>query len=208
MNRWTTVVATTAILLLAGCGGGSSETGPTDIGTSPPASPPPTESESPETPLTLPSCTDLFTEAQVIALMGDSMDALGDVSAPDAGGYGTSRFELQVLLEERDALNCTWILPASERGLTVSMAIIPEADVATIGGALAAVGATASSGSYAIHSFDESVETDPSALEYPYTEAHLIEPGLWVSALDNFGEYAPALVEAAADRVFALNPGR
>lgn len=199
-------VAVMALVLLTGCLPASDPEGT--------VAPSPTASRSPSLPaeptatplpdLTLPTCDELFTPAQVLELMGDGMELIGDATTPESnGGFGTSVAELQAIGRAGGSLNCTWVLPASERGLTVSLMVIDASQLAHINEALDTVGAgtTPVGGGTVIRSFiDEG--------DYPFTEAHGLTEVVWVGALDGFGQFAPALVQAALDTVIALNPGR
>lgn len=196
-------VALLGLLCLSGClptpepeGPGSSSPAPTPS--------PETSSEVPLAEIVLPDCEGLYTPEQVTSLIGEGMEGIGDATIPETdGGFGTSISELQTVLRSDDAIHCTWVLPATERGLSVSLMVVTDAELAQINSVLDAlgIGSTSIGGGAEIRSF--AVEG-----EYPFTEAHGLAGTLWISARDGFGENAPALVQAALDSVVALNPGR
>ncbi len=165
------------------------------------------------TPIVLPGCEDLYTAAQVMLLMGGDLELIGDATNPESdGGFGTSIPDLKTELRDGPAVNCTWVLPASERGLTVSFMVIDEVQQSEIVALLDAAGAgtTSIGGDFAIHAFAGALDTGETEAggEFPFTEAHGIGPGIWVCAFDGHGENAPALVQAALDVIIEVNPGR
>jgi hypothetical protein len=193
--------------LLAACDGSDPApladptSAPTPAMTASPASEPEPESLP---ALVLPSCDALFTPEEVATLMGDHMELIGDVSAPGMGGYGAGDPALQAVLETGPSVNCTWILPASERGLTVS---VMEASIETqelVRTLMAAVGSTGTptGGESIIYGYERLESEETGA----FTEAHYLSPEIWVSAHDGNGQFAPALTQAAMDRVAELNP--
>lgn len=208
MTRWlpTFALAMAGATMLTGCGGAMPI--PTDSSTgaatpSPTATSAATVAPEPEPlpALVLPTCEQLFTADEVRTLMGESMELIGDVSGPDNGGYGVSEPELQAVLEAGPSINCTWIRPATERGLSVS---VMEASIETqdlIRTLMAAAGSagTSTGGESVIYAY-ESSEFEP------FTEANYLSPEIWVSALDVNGRFAPALTQAAMDTVAELNP--
>jgi hypothetical protein len=190
--------ATLSMLLLAGC---APEPGPVPSRT---VTPTPSASATPVAfgPLVLPTCDTLFTDAEVSALMGDGMDGMGDIS-PGGAAYGSSVPELeQLIIADSNEFNCTWVLPASERGLTLSFVPANDATRVDVTGLLVPlVGTTDGSAVF----YDSATGGD-----HPYTEAHAVGvPGveLWISVNDGFGTKASEIVHAAWDRVVALNPG-
>lgn len=203
-------LAALGLLLLSGCLPAPEPAGPGAGDPTPSASPSATGTPADDTPdeplpdLVLPACDALFTPGQVSTLMDDGMNLIGDATNPESdGGFGTSIPELKELLRSGDPVNCTWVLPFTERGLTVSLMIVDASELAQINSALDGVGAgtTPVGGGTVIRAFAEESE-------YPFTEAHGLADNLWIGAIDGFGENAPALVQAALETVIALNPGR
>lgn len=203
-------LAALGLLLLSGCLPAPEPAGPGGGDPTPSASPSASAapdddaSDEPLPDLVLPACEALFTPEQVATLMDDGMNLIGDATNPESdGGFGTSIPELKELLRSGDSVNCTWVLPFTERGLTVSLMVVDDSELALITTALDGVGAgtTPVGGGTVIRAFAEEGE-------YPFTEAHGLADTLWVGAIDGFGENAPALVQAALETVIELNPGR
>ncbi len=187
----------------------TTEPSPSSTGSATPEAAEPVASASPSADfdptteaLVLPSCADLYTADQVTALMGEFM-ALN----PPGGDGGGSRFpNLRSLLDAEGTLNCTWVLPASERGLTVSVrAADTESDGAVRATLMAAGSAGTSTGGDSII-FAVAADETPDFI--PYSEAHYLAGGVWVAVFDGFGSNAPALSQAAMNRVAELNPSR
>lgn len=199
-------LAVLGILFLSGCLPTPDPESPVSSDPVPSVSPTPAESpaEEPLPEIVLPACDALYSTDQVASLMGEGMELIGDATTPESdGGFGTSIPELKALLRSGDAVNCTWILPFTERGLTVSLMVVDSSTLGQINTALDAAGAgtTPVGGDTVIRAF--AVDG-----EYPFSEAHGLGGTVWVSAYDGFGESAPALVQAAFESVIALNPGR
>ncbi|TAL41858.1 MAG: hypothetical protein EPN91_09710 [Salinibacterium sp.] len=185
------VVVAAAVLLLAGCA-------PEPVA-SPTASPTPSATPA---ALVLPTCNTLFTDAQVTELMGDNMQAMGDIS-PEGATYGSTVPELQSLIAAApDEFNCSWIIPASERGLTLS--IIP-ADAATRAQVIDALAPATGTVDGSARFFDATTADEM----FPFNEANAVGgPGvnLWISVHDS-GTRALDITHAAWNSVVALNPG-
>ena len=169
----------------------------------------PTPAETLETPVTLPAlvlpeCADLYTAAEVLSLMGEGMVPADFNPAPENAAYGTQFDELRAELAAGDSLNCTWVLPASERGLTVSVMLATPEQFELVSSTLRASGSDGTSTGGESIIFAISAEETPESS--PYTEAHYLSPEIWVSARDLFGSFAPALTQAAMDRMAELNP--
>ena len=90
------------------------------------------EPEAVVTELAPPACDDLFSAAQVAALVDQERISIGDTSE-GVVGYGTTQTDLVSVLSSTRAdvrVSCTWYLPASESVSVTSMAIL-GADAAT-----------------------------------------------------------------------------
>lgn len=187
-----------AVLALTACGPTPEPTAtPTMVKPTPTA----TASAAPvRAELVLPTCEDLFTADQVTALMGEFMQ----LNPPGDTGGGSGFPELVALLGAEGTVRCTWILPASERGLTVSIRASDAASDAAVTATLAAAGSTGTptGGDSILYAIGADETPERSA----YTEAHYLAAGLWVAAYDIFGDNAPALTQAAMDRMAELNP--
>jgi hypothetical protein len=157
-----------------------------------------------EEPLVLPVCEGIYTAAQQELLMGPHLE----LSSPS--GSGTNIDELDTLISANGGLSCTWILPASERGLSVSITTISETDRATVESTLGTAGFTSTplSGTDVRYEFSEGFDGEASEDVYPYTEAHWLLNGAWVSVWDGSGNNATPLAQTARDALVALNPGR
>ena len=205
MLRLTTAtVALATTLVLSGCLPAPGAGGPTAAPETPSASPSAPEPTPAPGPISLPGCAELYTADQVALLIGADLELIGDATHPESdGGYGTSFPALATELRDGDSVNCTWILPASERGLTVSFMVVTSAqrDAVTAVLTSAGIAATPVGGDFSIYAFADDGE-------YPFTEAHGLGGELWVCAQDGFGVNAPALVQAALDTIIELNPGR
>lgn len=207
MRYWKLATALSAFLLLTACGTpgtpGTSSPSPSPTQASPSPSPTPDDDAG---PLVLPTCDDVFTADQVVALMGDGLDALGDVSSPGGGGYGTNIPETQQLIEATEgAVNCTWVLPGSERGANLS--IVPASSDTR---AAAALQLTSSGFTPSMEGTTEYFFMEDTG-DFPYTEAHAIggaDVDLWICSYDGHGTNALEIVRAAWDSVVALNPDR
>lgn len=189
-------VVTAVVLALSGCVPGDTSS-PTPGPTGESGSPSPTETEAPSGPLSLPDCTSLFTAAQVTELIGEGME-----HRPDAVGVGSGTASVQALIAASSPTSCSWVLPDSERG--VSVALI-EMDEALQTEAEATFTAEAFSGSSSGPAAVYSIE---GTGDFPFTEAHALAPGIWIAVYDGFGTNATAIAQAAFDNVSAANPGR
>jgi hypothetical protein len=129
------------------------------------------------------------------------MELLGDVSAPGQGGYGASDPALQAIMESNLSRSCTWVLPASERGLTTTVSFISDEDKATIAGILDAAGFAHSTAGADYWSR----ETDGLSADLE-SESHAINGSIWVATWEGFGTTAPRLTEHALSAAIALNP--
>ena len=153
-------------------------------------------------PLVLPECEDLYTADEILTLMGNDMVFVVPDGAPENVAYGTGFPELRDELAAGDSLSCTWVLPASEYGVTVSI-MLASADVfELVSSTLSAAGSagTSTGGGSIIFS----IELEETLVSTGGTEAHYLSPAIWVSA--SGGESAPALTQAAMDRMLELNP--
>jgi hypothetical protein len=187
------------VFSLAGCAAANPPGEPTDV-------PVVTESPAPEptTPAAepvLPWCEDYYLESTEAELLASGMELLGDVSAPGQGGYGASDPDLQSLMEANLSRSCTWVLPATERGLTTTVTFVSEADTATIAAVLDAAGFTHSSGAAEYWS----TETDGVSADLE-SESHALTGSLWVATWEGFGTTAADLTQQALDVALAANP--
>jgi len=184
------VVAVAAVLILAGCAAQPPAVSPSASPTATPAS------------LVLPTCDTLFTDAQVAELMGDDMQAMGDIS-PEGAVYGSTVEDLQSLIATTPGeFNCSWIIPASERGLTVSFVPADDEKRAQVVDALAPATGTVDGSAQFFHSSADNGM-------FPFTEASAVgRPGvnLWICVHDSDSR-ALDITHAAWDSVVALNPG-
>lgn len=199
-SRLTLAAVTLTVLTLTACGPTPTPT-PTPVETVDEATPTPTATAAPErAELVLPTCEELFTPDEVLTLMGEFME----LNPPENTGGGSSFPELVSLLAVDGTLRCTWILPASERGLTVSVRASDAASDAAVTAALTAAGSTGTStgGDSILYAIGAEETPERSA----FTEAHYLAAGLWVAAYDLFGDNAPALTQAAMSRMAELNP--
>lgn len=208
MQRSVPILAITAmtLALLSACDmpSGQPSSTPSDAGSATPTAPTPTPAEVALPPLVLPGCDDIYTAEEVLALMGEHIESLGDVSGPEQGGYGTDFPELVASLASGPSVNCTWVVPGTERGLSVSIMAASDSTREAVERILTAAGAgaTATGGDSVIYAFTAE-ETPESS---PFSEAHYLSPAVWVSANDRFGASAPALTQAAMHRMSELNP--
>ena len=199
-SRLTLAAAALAVLALTACGPTPTPT-PTPVETVDEATPTPTASAAPErAELVLPTCEELYTPDEVLMLMGEFME----LNPPENTGGGSSFPELVALLAADGTLRCTWILPASERGLTVSVRASDAASDAAVTAALTAAGSTGTSAGG--DSIIYAISADETPEKSAFTEAHFLASGLWVAAYDLFGSNAPALTQAAMSRMAELNP--
>ena len=177
-------------------------------GVDPAASPAgPTPAETLETPVTLPAfvlpeCADLFSADEILALMGERMEFVVPDGVPENAAYGTSFPELRAELAAGDSVSCTWVLPASEYGVTVSVMLASPDVFDLVASTLRASGSdgTSTGGESIIFAIDLP-ETEVAAGQ---VEAHYLSPEIWVSAQGT--QSAPALTQAAMDYVIELNP--
>jgi hypothetical protein len=182
------VSAVTALLVLTGC----TPEPPAEI--EPSESAAPSESAEPSVPapepITLPDCDTMYSPAVVAALTGEGRSPLGDVSAPDMGGWGTSDPAIEAILAAIDErVSCTWILPATESGSTTSIARLDDASRAALVAAFGTAGFVAAGDRFTIE-----VETEVGS----YNETHLLTDEFWIGSVFSGGDSALLTDDAAA----------
>lgn len=148
--------------------------------------------------LVLPGCADLYTADQVTLLMGSFMV----LNPPESTGPGSNFPELAALLDNETTLKCTWVLPGSERALTVSIRASDAASDAAVRTTLTAAGAsgTSTGGDSIIFA----IRVEETQESWGYAESHYLAAGVWVAETNGI----PAVSQAAMDRVAELNPSR
>jgi hypothetical protein len=146
----------------------------------------------------LPECADLYTADQITTLMGESMQ----LNPPEESGRGTRFDDLRALLDAEGSRNCTWVLPGSEYGVSVSIVASSEAIDSAVAATLTAAGSsgTSTGGDSVIFS----IEVEETQERPGFLEAHYLAGDVWVCV--NGGESTPALAQAAMERVAELNP--
>jgi hypothetical protein len=146
-------------------------------------------SSAPHSPTELPECPALFTPVGIALLEADRL-----VSTPvEPGPGGLADFEripagFRTIAIANDSVTCSFILPASERGMVISVVRVSAADRLNIVTALTAGPydpIVSSSLDSAAEGFGQTVLGD-----YPYTEAHVLAEDLWVSCFDYYGQAA------------------
>ena len=153
-------------------------------------------------PLVLPECDDLYTAEEILTLMGSDMVFVVPDGAPENVAYGTDFPELRDELAAGDSLSCTWVLPASEYGVTVSIMLASPDVFDLVSSTLRAAGSdgTPTGGESVIFA----IELEETEVSTGGTEAHYLSPEIWVSA--NGGGSSAALTQAAMERMLELNP--
>ncbi len=189
------MVTVTVILFTLVCCAGGSLNGTTDAASSPStASPVPspdnaTTTATPRAPTDLPRCESIFSAAGFAVVAENGLTATPVDPAPG----GLSDFDriiptLRAIATSNDSVTCSFILPASERGMVISVVRITPADSAAIVAGLAGAGYAALA-SGALNAGDSGFTHTVSG-EYPYTEAHVLSRDTWVSCFDYFGQAA------------------
>ncbi len=173
----------------------------------PPASP--SASPTLETPaalpdLVLPECADLYTTDEVLTLMGERMQLVLPDETAEHVLYGTEFEELRAELAAGESLSCTWVLPATERGLTVSIMAASPRVLELVSTTLREAGSAGTSTDGESISFEIQVGGTPDFP--PSAEAHYLSSGVWVSAFDAPGGSAAELTQTAMLRMATLNP--
>jgi hypothetical protein len=191
--------ATLLVLLLTACD--PAAPGPTESpgAGSPVASPSATAASASPEPraLVLPECSDLYTADQITTLMNEFVQ----LNAPEDSGPGTRFEDLRALLDSAGSLNCTWVLPGSEFGVSVSIVASSDAIETAVAATLSAAGSsgTGTGGDSVIYS----IEVEETPEQSGFLETHYLAGGVWVCV--NGGQ-SPALAQAAMQRVAELNP--
>lgn len=204
MRRLLGIAATTAVLALGGCGAGAGV-----VSGTPSASPLATESRTPapsataSESLVLPTCENVLTADQVSSLMDPGAQGVGDASTPAGAGRGTSVLELLHIMDtDARALHCTWVIPDSDAGATIS--VMSDPAVAHAGEVyLSSLTLEESTGGTG-----ERIITIRSLDGYAYTESHGFLDGVWVGAWNGFATESSAIVDAVFASLAAANPGR
>jgi hypothetical protein len=134
--------------------------------------------------------------------MGENMQFVVPDGAPENAAYGTGFPELRAELAAGDSVSCTWVLPGSEYGVTVSVMLASPEVFDLVASTLRASGSegTSTGGDSIIFAINLP-ETEVAAGQ---VEAHYLSPEIWVSAQGT--QSAPALTQAAMDYVIELNP--
>jgi hypothetical protein len=196
-SRLTLATLGMAVLTLTGCGP-TPGPAPTPIETVAEATSTPTATPTPtRADLVLPTCDELFSPEQVLELMGEGM-------VGETGSGGTMFDELRPLLDAPGTLQCAWVLPASERFVSVSIREFDEATAAIVGATMNAAGSTGTNAGG--DSIIYAVAAEETEERLPFAEAHYLAVGLWVAASESHGTFAGAMTQAAMDRLAELNP--
>jgi hypothetical protein len=206
------ITALTVILLctLTGCsGGGEPADSATNAAISPSttstASPVPSSDDAtttavPETPTELPSCDAVFTAAGFAIIAANSLTSNPVDPAPGGlGDFDRIIPPLRAIATGNESVTCSFILPASERGMVIAIVRIAPADRAAIVAGLAGAGySTIASGTLnpGDNGFSLTVTGD-----YPFTEAHVLSHDTWVSCFDYFGQAATNYAIDATGRI-------
>ncbi|MGV8969658.1 MAG: hypothetical protein ACOH1J_04340 [Microbacteriaceae bacterium] len=152
--------------------------------------------------LVFPDCVDVYTAEQILSLTREGMEFVVPDGVPENTAYGTGFPELRDVIATGESLTCTWVLPASEYGVTVSIMLASPDVVELVSSTVRAAGSdeTTTGGESVIFA----LEIEDSSVSTGGSEAHYLSPKIWVCAQG--AESAPALVQAAMERMLELNP--
>ncbi len=204
MRRLLGIATVLSVLALTACGTGDGD----DAATPDPSSSSsefgsPTPTATAAVAVRRPTCDTLLTPVQVSDLMDPGAQGIGDATTPAGGGRGSTVLELlQIMDGDSGAVHCTWVLPDSDAGATIS--IMSDPLVAHAGevylSTLTLEETTGATG--------ERILTIRSLDGFAYTESHGFLDGVWVGVWDGFATESSAIVDAVFATLAADNPSR
>jgi hypothetical protein len=191
--------AVALVITLSGCVGAEPTPTETVAETPESSSPAPTAESAPSS--TLPACDSIFTPAGFALVSSENLQWT-DVASGSESDPGLALFDssLEPALIDNESISCSFILPASERGMSVYAILMSDSDTAIVVSFFTGAGYTVSApatGAGTIYSIvDEG--------EYPFTEAHLVRDDILVSSFDSFGLKATDYVADASAQIATL----
>jgi hypothetical protein len=144
----------------------------------------------------LPNCAEIFSPAMLLVLGGENLQSVTGIpgSNPDLARYDAS---LEPVLMGKEQVTCDFVLPVTERGMSMNIFLVSDVDQSQVESFFAAAGYSVASpvtGVGTIYSFEHDGD-------YPFTEAHLIRDDLMVSSFDYFGVAAIDYVTDASAQI-------